>query len=637
MTSHERIPTEFIETARLTLSRNRILRRRLPGWGQLHIDRQQPFLCLYRRPPAQDDVGTDSLLLSQASFLLASGNRRVQASLRRLVKSLVAELVSTFGCAIILEIWSTPPREVLPDAKDAPDEANFRIVAPAHAFPQSTLETLEGGLVAGDWPGATPGILLHYTRNPAPPFLSPILTGNEAQRLDCTVLGLEIPAVYRQDQSGPVYPSILRGMRHELGHVLKQSFYSFAHAEATYRPAHYHELGRRAMTRVVWETDRQLGDIGDAFDMLLSLTPTNSEAAWSAFRRARFGSPPEFHYRPLTVDPASLKYRLYKIPLERIEDPALHAFFEAKRDELDRQISMLGDRETRNVLFGSLQLYGAPDSQLVEKAKAILASVPPHTRDDAVSHFVDAQTFARHAEAEILRLKNTLPQLSATVQVRDDVPGLMVSKGHLLIGSDTRVAKARIAATLQHEVGTHILTFYNGQSQPFRLLHTGSAGYEELQEGVAVLAEYLVGGLSRPRLRLLAGRVLAVDRMVSGAGFIETFRMLHDDYEFSQKTAYTISMRVHRGGGLTKDVVYLRGVNRLLNLLAEGAQLADLLIGKISFDDTEVIEELLWRGVLTPPLLRPAYLDDCDTKVRLTRIASHNKGDVLDLVIGELQ
>lgn len=637
MTSQERIPAELIETARLTLSRNRILRRRLPGWGQLHIDRKQPFLCLYRKPPGRDDVGTDTLLLSQASYLLASGNRRVQASLRRMVKSLVAELASTFGRAIILEIWSAPSSEALPGAGEAPDASTFRIMAPAHAFPQPTLETLESGLVAAEWPGGPPKILLHYGHSAAPPSLSPILTANETERLDCPLLGLEIPAVYRQDQSGPVYPAILRSMRRELGQVLKQTFYSFSHAEASFRPAHYHELGRKAMTRVVWETDRQLGDIGDAFDMLLSLTPTNSEAAWNAFRRARFDGMPEFHYRPLTVDPASLKYRLYKIPLERIEDPALHAFFEGKRDELDRQISMLGDRGTRNVLYGSLQLYGGAETALVEKAKAVMASVRSHTHDDSVSDFVDAGTFAHHAETEITQLRNTLPDLPATVQIRDDVPGLMVSKGHLLIGREARVAKARIAATLQHEVGTHILTYYNGQAQPFRQLHTGSAGYEELQEGIAVLAEFLVGGLSRPRLRLLAGRVLAVDHLARGAEFVETFRMLHDDYDFNQKTAYTIVMRVYRGGGLTKDVVYLRGFNRLLDRLAKGTQLADLLIGKISFDDTDVIDELLWRGVLKPPPLRPAYLDDCKAQARLTRIASHRKGDVLDFVIGELQ
>lgn len=636
MTRPARISPDLVDAARQTLARDRFLRRRLPGWGRIHIDRKQPFLCLYRKPPGSDDVGTETLLLSQASYLLGSGNRAVDGSLRNLVKGVIGELAGAFGRVILLEIWSTRDDQEQSDAADASAQSTFRIVAPAHAFPQTTLEALESGIIAAEWPGGSPEILMHYARNPAPPSLSPILSAAEAERLDCRLLGLEIPTLYRQAPSGPVYPDILRIMRRELGHVLKQTFYSFSHAEASFRPAHYHELGRRAMTRSVWEADRQLGEIGDSFDILLSLTPINAEAGWNAFRRARFGREPEFHYRPQTVDPASLKFRLFKVPLDRIEDPALHAFFEGKRDELDRQISMLSDRGTRNVLYGSLQLYGAPETSLVERAKSLLETIQPHTHDDAVSDFVDARTFAHHAEAEILRLRKDLPDLSATVQVRDDVPGLMVSKGHLLIGHEARVAKARIEATVQHEVGTHILTYYNGRTQPLQQLHTGSAGYEELQEGIAVLAEFLVGGLSRPRLRLLAGRVLAVDHMTRGGEFVETFRMLHDDHGFSQKTAYTVAMRVFRGGGLTKDMVYLRGLIRLLNLLADGTELSDLLIGKIAFDDTEVISELRWREVLKPAPLRPAYLGHREAQAKLAQIGAHSEGDVLDLIVGEL-
>lgn len=634
MTSPTRIPATFAETSRRTLSRGRTLRRRLPGWGKLHIDRKQPFLCLYRKPSKRDDIGTDTLLLSQASYLLASGDRKVQPSLRVLVKGLVAELSEAFGRVILLELWSARVNAEEPNLDNSHGASAFRIVAPAHDFPQSVLEAMEGALVATTWPAGSPEILLHYARSAAPPDLPSIFSAVEAERLNCTVLGLEVPPIYRLDQAGPLYPDVLRLMRRDLGKVLKQTFFSFSHTEATYRPAHYHELGRRAMTRAVWEVDRQMSDVGDAFNFLLQLTPTNSESAWNAFRRSRFEAAPEFHYRPRRVDPASLKHQLFRIPLERIEDPALHAFFEGKQDELDRQITMLRDRGSSKVLYGSLQVYGAPDKALLDQARAILATIPPHTPDDAVSDFVDAQTFARHAKAEVTRLRAAMPDLQATVQIRNDVPGLMVSKGHLLIGREAHVAKARIEATVQHEVGTHILTYYNGLAQPLRQLHVGSAGYEELQEGIAVLAEFLVGGLSRPRLRLLAGRVLAANHIVGGAEFVETFRMLHDDKGFSQKTAYTIAMRVYRGGGLTKDMIYLRGLAGLLKRLAEGVPLADLLVGKIAFNDLDVIEELLWRNVVKPARLRPLYLDDPKAQKRLERITLGKDPDILSLVIG---
>jgi len=63
-------------------------------------------------------------------------------------------------------------------------------------------------------------------------------------------------------------------------------------------------------------------------------------------------------------------------------------------------------------------------------------------------------------------------------------------------------------------------------------------GYDQLQEGLAVLAEYLVGGLTVNRLRLLAGRVIGVESMVNGASFIETFNLLANKYGFSNRIAY---------------------------------------------------------------------------------------------------
>ena len=174
------------------------------------------------------------------------------------------------------------------------------------------------------------------------------------------------------------------------------------------------------------------------------------------------------------------------------------------------------------------------------------------------------------------------------------------------------------------------MTYVNGQSQPFRQLAIGLPGYDELQEGLAVFSEYLVGGLSRPRLRLLAARVLAVRRMLDGADFVEVFRELDRAHDFAQRAAFSVTMRVFRGGGLTKDVVYLRGLVQLLAYLREGGSLDPLFVGKFGADHVPIIEELQWRKVLRPPPLRPRYLDDPEAQARLQ--AARQGLTVLDLV-----
>ena len=76
-------------------------------------------------------------------------------------------------------------------------------------------------------------------------------------------------------------------------------------------------------------------------------------------------------------------------------------------------------------------------------------------------------------------------------------------------------------------------------------------------------------------------------------------------------------MRVYRGGGLTKDAVYLQGLLDVLSFLHAGGEFEPLFVGKIATDHVNVIRELRWRGVLSGPPLRPRYLDDDTARARL--------------------
>jgi uncharacterized protein (TIGR02421 family) len=196
----------------------------------------------------------------------------------------------------------------------------------------------------------------------------------------------------------------------------------------------------------------------------------------------------------------------------------------------------------------------------------------------------------------------------------------MVSEGNLLIGKKTRIAKDRIEALVQHEVGTHILTYYNGKAQPLQQLYSGVPGYEELQEGLAVLSEFFMGGLNQDRLRTLAARVVAIHAMIEGAGFIETFRLLKDKYNFSAYASFSITTRVFRSGGFTKDAVYLRGLVSLLEYLKQGHELEPLLIGKIRQDYIPIMQELIYRNVLKPIPLKPRYLLDPSIKDKIQKL-----------------
>jgi uncharacterized protein (TIGR02421 family) len=627
--SPDTISDGFISTVCARLAENKPVRRKLPKHGRLHIDRQLPFLCIYRQPPNRQDQGTVHLLLAEASYLIVSGDQQLEKGLAALVQNIVKTLSDNFGAFLIVEIWSATA-DSRDDNKVPLSKPVFRIITPRTEEPPTTIAILAKALQEMTLPGQAVEVEVVQGGIVSPPGLSSLLTTAEASKSGCLLIGLEIPPIYRDPQTGELFPAMLRALHRELSRALQKTFFEFMHVQTTHRPEHYQVLGRRAMVKAVWQVDRQLAQINGSFKFLLAVTPVNVETAWAEFQSRNFEYAPVFHYRLLSTDPELLKRKLYNIPLERVEDPTLADLFREKRNELDRQITMLEDRDTPNFLYGSLQLFGGVDDELLRLAQGLLAGIPPHDEEDGPEEHLDATTFADRSRAEIEYYRQKHPAVSATVEIRDDVPSLMVSEGNLLISRRTKIIASWVEAALQHEVGTHILTYFNGRAQPLQQLYCGLPGYDELQEGLAVLAEYMVGGLSRSRLRLLAGRVVAVHRLVEGVPFVEIFRELNRTHGFEPRTAFTITMRVYRGGGLTKDAVYLRGLAKLLNYLKEGGALEPLFVGKIRMDQIPIVQELQWREVLRPAPLRPHYMESAEASEKLERLRSGLS--VLDLI-----
>lgn len=583
----------------------------LPLGGVLHIDRPLPFMVLYRKPVKRNDAGTELLVRGEASYLLASDSPKQRQGLASLVRQIMSTQSEKYNAFLIIEIWSSGKSTA--DCCDSePEEPRFRVMTSGSRPPTYTVDALAKALKSVSVHKKKPVVSVDLDQGRTPRGLSPLLTIAETRKLNGYFIGLEVSPCFRDPVSGELYPIVLRALHRGFARALKRAFFEFSHTQTTYRPLHYHVLGRRAVVRSVWEVDRKLAAISRAFDLILQATPINIEKSWSRFKSSRFDVMPVLYYRPLSVDPEILKRELFGIHIDRIEDPTLAFLFRQKRKELDRQLSMLLDRGKEDFLYGSLQLYGRVDEPLYYSARQLLERLAPHRQDESVTDIVSAADFAQRAHEEVELYRRVYPDISSTVQIRDYIIGLMVSKGNLFIGRNSRVSRSRMNALIEHEVGTHILTYINGTSQPFHQLYCGLAGYEELQEGLAVLAEYFTGGLSGTRMRLLAGRVIAAWQLIDGATFVDTYRSINREYGFNQRTAYTIAIRIFRAGGLTKDAVYLRGLIELLDYLKNGGDLFPLFVGKIAIEHVPLIRELQYREVLRMPPLTPGYLDRSD-------------------------
>ena len=365
------------------------------------------------------------------------------------------------------------------------------------------------------------------------------------------------------------------------------------------------------------QIDARLTDIERSLNLLLNITPVNAAEAWADFERSDFVTAPTLRLRPLEFEPDLVRRDLYDLEIEDVADPALHTLFRAKRDEIARQITALEDRDTSRFVYGSLQLYGGVSRSLRSAAEELLEIIPAQS---ASTESVTAGAFAEAAAEEFGRYRAVYPDFPVRIEVRADISELMVSFGRLLIPEAAAVRADRVAPLLHHEVGTHVVTYQNGARQPLSLLTIGLPGYDETQEGLAVLAEYLTGGLDPRRLRVLAARVVAADQMLVGAGFVEIFESLRADYRIPTRTAWSIAIRVVVGGGSVKDAIYLRGITRLLEFLAEGSSLDVLFVGKFALDHVPLIQDLLEREVLQPAWIRPRWLDVPGAQERLERL-----------------
>ena len=128
------------------LAANKRVRRTLPGGGRLHIDRQLPFLCVYRSPTDREDVGTSDFVKSEASYLFASAHSQSRKLLTGLIDGVVSTLAPEFGAFLIVEVWSGSDEGKETDPRAPEVSPRFKVYAPTASSLSPTVETLVGQL-----------------------------------------------------------------------------------------------------------------------------------------------------------------------------------------------------------------------------------------------------------------------------------------------------------------------------------------------------------------------------------------------------------------------------------------------------------------------------------------------------------
>ena len=413
------------------------------------------------------------------------------------------------------------------------------------------------------------------------------------------VLATEIKKVYCNEQTGEDFPEIIVLIKQALKEAIINSAHHFCKEQTTWNSTVSAHLLDRNEDRELKAIDRKLYKYLRSFEVLAFVNPINTATEQRKFFRNKFSEAPKFKYAPIKISPFELKRALSSLPTNQISDVSVRNLYEAVISSYFDKIDLLSTLNTKKFLYNSLRYFGRPNNKDIQNANYLLhlPEIPSEPRKEPLLP-IEA-VYESFKEALVNYGINCKIELSNKV-----ISQVMVlnSKKTILIRPDAKFTNKEIRAMIEHEIGVHMVTTQNSNLQELKLFNLGLPVNTRTQEGLAILAEYLSGNITLKRMKKLAMRVIVTDMMCNGADFIDCFKYLTQNKNVSYDDAYSIVTRIFRGGGFTKDYLYLSGFVKILRLWKANQSLNPLLVGKTAIDFYDTIEEMINREMLSQPL-----------------------------------
>jgi len=398
--------------------------------------------------------------------------------------------------------------------------------------------------------------------------------------------------------TGEIYPLVMQSLNQQFKACLVDIAALFSRRFTIKKRARRSDMLTEKMDPSILKVDRALHVIAKGLETLFYINPTNIPAERKQFFKNNGNYQPNFRYRQFDVDPYQFREQLYRLPLGNIRDPSIQQLYRDVVDGLSERIGLL-------VKTGeSLKYYGEPSHTDERNAHFLLHASPIGKEqqnmvnaEELIAKMKDAAT------AWGMRCKiETSTKLVASAMVSNSRKSVMIAK-------NLQVSDIEANALVHHELGVHMATTLNASSQVLKVFSLGLPGNTLTQEGLAILNEYQSGNMTLDRLNGLALRVLAVREMLNQNDFRHTYSFLLEEHHLSKNQAFTLAVRVHRGGGFTKDYLYLNGVSTALEE-AKRHDIKNLYVGKTGFQYLPIINEMVDRQLVSTPKYYPKYIDN---------------------------
>lgn len=541
--------------------------------------------CVYKTAWGKD-VWSDALPPSEIALSKAKHSRYY-----RILKCLISTLEAKFGLCLLYDIHAYNYQRI--DAKTPTFNIGTQQLNSRHW--RKVLDNIQRKLKHIELPNITVSVAENDVFKGLG-YQASFVTEHFRNTL---IMPIEVKKVYMNEEGGESFPLVIEKLKEGMKTAINEHAVEtiIRYGKGNRKPRHV--LSSSLPAEVV-KLDKELYALAKGINTLNYITPKNLTQEKKRFLNNPFSYRPNFSYRQLDIDHHKFKENLYRLPVEKILDVDIQKMYRTVIEQLAMRIDLLASIGTDQFVYNSLLYYGEPSEDDISTAIFILHACEYLPNAEASINAAGAVIAFQQAAAEYgVKCK--------VVEAKNMIARAMVSGRTIKVNSDCMFNQSDLDALIHHELGVHLLTTANAEVQPLHVLKLGLPGNTHAQEGLAILSEFLSGNLPLHRLKTLALRVIAVAKMVAGETFNQCYLDLMHDHKTPSDDAFTITVRAYRGGGFTKDYLYLRGLKEAIQFYKEG-DISSLFVGKTGFESKGLLDELIVRGILKKPTYLPKAL-----------------------------
>lgn len=352
--------------------------------------------------------------------------------------------------------------------------------------------------------------------------------------------------------------------------------------------------------------DHDLMTLDKQLIILSNITPNNLWEQKQKFIESKGRHIPQFEYNDMRPDLVALGDALAAI---EIPDIPLSSIYARKKDEIQDKITFLTacqQQDIKTMRSSSTRLFGVINDDNLRYCADILSTKPEILWEDEYLSFSEM--------SDMVNKFNHIYGIKIRLQVWDRAARFVMKGETLLVRPDAKVWKKEMRSIIAHEIEGHYLRKVNGKKMPYSMFARWSAGYIEIDEGIAIYNQNRFLTSKDKKYYGVFERYYFVHYALNHSYKTLIEKML-EYYENDYERVFNYLVRLKRwvkdassNYVFPKDVIYVNGYLKVDDFLNTWWDLKDLYLGKMTIQDIQDLKDSYFLKLNFNDLRLPFFL-----------------------------